>query len=142
MRFKIRETTYNAASLYSLSLRQILQLEMETKDFGRELHLADIQALTDELDAISDPKKRGASPAATWVLAVTIWATRNLAGEKITFEQAVDFPMDQLTILPEPEDHRQGNPTKGRPRKGSGPAVKRAPANAATKTSNRTSTSG
>lgn len=141
MKFKIRETVYDAASMYKLPLKMVLQLQMESRDFGREIQLADVEVWSDELDKCKTDKDRSEHPASPWLLAVIIWASRKLAGEHVNFEQAIDIPMDELVFLKEPQDHkRAANPTKGRPRKGSGPAAKRAPVKAAAKTSSPVST--
>lgn len=133
MKFKIRDQTYDGATLDDLTLKMVLQLEKETREFGRLIRLADVQAMAEELDKLKTNTERGNHPDTPWVLAVTIWASRRLAGESVTFEEAIDFPMGELTFLKQPLDHLEpANPTRSRPRKGSGPVVK--PAHASTKT--------
>ena len=140
MRFMIGTTTYSAADLDRLALKDILLLEQQTADLGHALKWATVERWTTELDALakiavdkSKPKaareaamaERNDHPGHLWVMALVIWASRRLAGEPITFVEAVDFPIGDLTFLPEPEDHKSANPTKARaPRKGSARAGK------------------
>jgi hypothetical protein len=137
VKFKIGDAFYDAGALEDLSLSLLLRLENETKEFGRPLRMADIQRMTTEIAALKTDAERGQHPDAPWVTAVAIWAARRLAGQDVTFEQAVDFPMSQLTILADPQD-RVG-PQKPRPRKGSGAAGKH-PRTRTTKTSEPQST--
>lgn len=143
MKFKLGDRTYDVATTDALTLKMVLQLEKETTDFGHTIRFADIKAMTEELDACKTDEERANHPLTMWVLAVTIWSARRLAGDTVTFDQAVDIPFNQITFLPEPSDQlRPANPTKGRPRKGSGPAAKRAANRAPAKTSAKASTTG
>jgi len=124
MKFKIENRVYNAASIDELSLKDILQLESETTALGRPLRMNDFKVMSEEIDALKTDAEKQAHPDAPWVLAVTIWASRREQGETMTFGDAIDFPLKQLTFLPEPQDHKvKANPTKARPRKGSSRAA-------------------
>lgn len=141
MKFKLGDRTYDVATTDALTLKMALELEKETTDFGHTIRFGDIEAMTEELDACKTEDERRKHPLTMWVLAVTIWSARRLAGDTVTFDQAVDIPFNQITFLPDPSDHpRPANPTKGRPRKGSGPAAKRAASRVPAKTSGRPST--
>jgi len=124
VRFQIGERRYEVNAIEDLSLKMILELEAESRDFGRQLKFADISVWADELNALSEDE-RVQHPESMWLLAVTIWASRKLAGEPVTFAEAVDFPMSQLVFLPEPQDHKKpANPQKARPTpRGSGRAA-------------------
>lgn len=126
MKLAIDGKVYDAADLDQLSLRDILMFEKESADMGRPMSWADIGVISTRIDALKTKAEKEADPGIVWMTAVTIWASRRLAGENITFEQAVDFPMRSLTFLPEPQDRKAaGNPTKARP--GSGRAANRRP---------------
>ncbi|HEY2088600.1 MAG TPA: hypothetical protein VGH54_21595 [Mycobacterium sp.] len=140
MRFKIGTKTYNGADLDRLSLKDILMLENETAELGKPLKWTQVQEWEQDLDrltrivvdetkskAVRDAamKEREDHPGNIWVMALVIWSSRRLAGELISFGDAIDFPMKDLQFLPEPTDHKSSaNPTKARPRKGSGRAAK------------------
>lgn len=113
MRFKLGSTVYALADLDRVSLRDILVLERETVEFGHPLRWTDVQAMSEALDALETEKERAEHPDALWITAVTIWASRRIAGEDVTFDQAVDFPMRDLVFLPDPGDHKEAaNPSK------------------------------
>jgi hypothetical protein len=147
VRFKIGETLYDGANLDRLSLKDILLLENATEALGRPLKWHEIQQWTEELDRLAMAAAHGINKAARdaameernrhpgniWVMALVIWASRRLAGESISFEDAIDFPMADLEFLPDPKDERAANPTKARPTpKGSGRAAKPRPARSKT----------
>lgn len=125
MKFKLGSKVYDAADIEDLSLKHILMLERETADLGRPMRWADITDMVTTLGAIKDHNERGKHPDAPWVLAVTIWASRRNAGEDLTFGQAIDFPLSDLTFLHDPQDRKKpkSDPRKARPGKGSGRAA-------------------
>jgi hypothetical protein len=141
VKFTLEGRVYDAASIYHLPLKLILQLQMESREFGRQIELVDIQTWTAELDKLKTDRERAQHPSGPWLIAVAIWVARKKAGDDVTFDQAVDVPLDEIVWLKEPRDYKQ-NPTKARPRKGSGPAVKRAPSKVAARTSRAASTAG
>lgn len=125
MKIKIGATVYSTADLDDLSLKTLLQLEQETQDFGHPLTANDIRLMSDRIRKLKTDEERAADPGALWLTAVVVWASRKLAGEDVTFEQAVDFPMSDLGYIDEPQDHLP-DPTKPRkPPKGSGAAGRR-----------------
>ena len=147
MRFKIGETTYDGAALDQLSLVDILSLEKGSAELGHVLKWSQVQDWVNELDrivqvaadetrtkAVRDAAMREHQdhPGVMWVMALMIWASRRLAGEVLSFEQAISFPMRDLEWLTDPEPQnraeRRADPTKARPQpKGSGRAVKPRP---------------
>lgn len=126
MRFKIAEKTYSIDDIEKLSLQHILKLEMETADFGRKITLDDYKAMGEAFGNLKTDAERETFPDRYWVMGVTIWAARKLAGESTTFDEAISFPMTDFVPIPEPQDHKTAaNPTKA-PRKGSAAPAKRA----------------
>jgi len=125
MKFKIGTATYNAAALDLISLKDVLVLEQESADLGRALRFNDIKEMAEDISELKTDKERHAHPAMPWVLAVTIWASRRIAGERMSFGDAIDFPLRDLTWLKEPQDHKAATSPKARTRKGSAPVGKR-----------------
>jgi hypothetical protein len=122
MKFSIQGKVYDAADLDLVSLRDILLFEQQTKDMGREITWSQIGMWSEEFDALKTDKEKQEHPAAPWMTAVTIWASRRIAGEDVTFDEAVDFPMRDLHFIAEPKDRKKpANPTRARP--GSGRAA-------------------
>lgn len=129
MRFKIGDTTYNAATLDRISLSNILLLEKETTEYGRPMKWSEIRAIGDVIETLTE-KEFESHDEAPWFIALTVWASRLDAGERITFAEAIDFPLGDLELIPEPQDHkRPANPTRARPASGraGARAAKKAP---------------
>jgi hypothetical protein len=128
VKFSINGKVYDATDLESVKLRDILVFEQQTKDMGRAVTWGEVNQWADELDALGSDDERANHPGAPWLTAVTVWASRRIAGEDLTFGDAVDFPMSALRFIPDPEDHKpKANPTKARPT-GSGRAGNSRPA--------------
>jgi hypothetical protein len=135
MKFRIGQVTYDLGALDLLSLKDILLMEKETTELGKTLRWSEVQRMAKEVDALDTDEQRRDHPDAVWVTAITIWASRRIAGEEQPFGDAIDFPMRDLTWIPEPQDRKKPeHPTKARPV--SGRARKR-PAAAAAKTPSR-----
>ncbi len=124
MKFKIGDRVYDGTAVDQLSLKMLLELEQQTRDFGRTLTMNDVQAMSAGLDSAKTDAERSAHPDAPWFLAVSIWAARKVAGDAVSFSEAIDFPLNQLTFLPEPQDHKVATGPKAQARKGSGRAAK------------------
>jgi hypothetical protein len=124
VKFKIGDRVYDGTAIDQLSLKMLLELEQQTKDFGRTLTMNDIQSMSAELDGLKSDQERQAHPNGPWFLAVAIWAARKLAGEAVTFSEAIDFPLKDLTFLAEPQDHKVAVGPKAQARKGSDRAAK------------------
>jgi hypothetical protein len=124
VKFKIGDRVYDGTAIDQLSLKMLLELEQQTKDFGRTLTMNDIQSMSAELDGLKSDQERQAHPNGPWFLAVAIWAARKVAGEAVTFSEAIDFPLKDLTFLPEPQDHKVATSPKAQARKGSDRAAK------------------
>lgn len=124
MRFTIGDKMYQQADLYKITIQDWLLLQTETAIYGKPMTLGVVERMSKELEGLT-AVERSEHPNSLWVLGIYIWASRRVAGDALTFAQAIDIPLHDVTFLPEPEDHKSPNPTKGRPRKGSGPAVKR-----------------
>lgn len=132
MRFKIGGTIYDAESIDRLTLKDILTLEKETTELGHPMLWSDVQRISEEIADLKTERERSEHPAAIWMFAITIWASRHLAGESLTFGEAIDFPLADLDWLPEPADRQKPKrPTKAG-RAGSARAAKNHAADATT----------
>ena len=126
MHYKIGDATYTPAALDRISLRNLIRLEAETVKLGRPMRWGELRALADRVSALPDEEVES-SDDFPWFLGMLIWAARLEAGETVTFEQAVDFPMGDLEIIPDPGDEvAPARPHKARP--DSGRAAVRRPA--------------
>lgn len=127
MKFKLHDRTYDLGTLDRLSLVDILMMEKETRDFGNPLKWSDVLRIMAEVEALPTKAEVEAHPDILWMSAITIWASRRLAGDKVTFIEAIDFPMSDMTWIADPQDKKApAGPTKPtRARPGSGRAAKR-----------------
>jgi len=143
MKFRIGNDgpIYSVDAVDKLSLLDTLILQEQSEAMGRRIDAGVIEDLKKQLDELPNNRERGRHPASLWMVAVGIFAARRVAGERISFEEAIDFPLADLQWLPDPQDRKpkKSDPTQGRP--ASGPAGKRrAGANSTTRTSSSPST--
>ncbi len=126
MKLSIAGVVYDAADLDLVTVKDMLMLEVETTAMGRPFNWNEVEQISARIEAL--PKgQQDSDPGLIWLTAVTIWASRRAKGEDVTFSQAVDFPMRDLVIIPDPEDRKAPvNPTKAAA-KGSGVAGRRRP---------------
>lgn len=123
MRFSIKGKVYDAATLDDVTLRDTLVFESQMAELGRPMSWGDLLDLVAHLATIDDPTKRGKHPDATWSLAVTVWASRRMAGENVTISEAADFRLTDLEWVtePDPSADRTGaasDPLDGQPAEG------------------------
>lgn len=115
MRFKIKKKVYTTSAVNEISLRHLIVFNNQAADMGIKERWADVELLAAQFSDMT-PEECEAHEARWLVLGVTIWATRRIAGEEITFEEAVDIKMSDLTFLPDvatPQDRKPGK-AKGR----------------------------
>ncbi len=113
MRFMLDGKIYSGVAVEDLSLRALLDLERESAELGRTIRTHDIETISDALAECVTDEERSAHPDGPWLLAITIWAARRLAGDGLSFADAIDFPLSKIQFLPDPEDHkRPANPTR------------------------------
>ena len=119
MRIKIGDGVYTAAALDRITLRNLIRLEKETTDLGRPMRWGELRALADRVASLPEDEIESDDDF-PWFLGMLVWAARLDAGEVVTFSEAVDFPMGDLEILPDPEDEvvpdipRKARPASGR----------------------------
>ena len=128
MRFRIGSTTYEAESVDRLSLANILRLETECASLGRPMKWSDVRSMLRNAEAMT-AEELDEHDDAPWVIGLSIWASRLNAGENLTFEEAISFPLSDLEWIADPQDHQSAkDPRKPRPASGRGgkPARKKA----------------
>lgn len=115
LRFRLDGKVYSVGALEDVSLRDVMLFNTQAADMGLAATWADVERVSEEMSA-ADKDEAEKHPDALLMLGVTIWATRRIAGDEVTFGDAVDFPLSALTWLPDTEDRKPG---KGKARKGS-----------------------
>src|SRR4051812_21599330 len=103
-RFKIDDSgrIYDLADVRMVSLKLILRLRREGERLGIDLDIDELERMQADLEKAEDKAARATHPDAMMFLAVSIWVSRQLAGEDLSFEEAIDFPLVDLEFLPDP----------------------------------------
>lgn len=115
LRFRLDGKVYSVGALEDVSLRDVMLFNTQAADMGLAATWADVERVAEEMSE-ADKDEAEKHPDALLMLGVTIWATRRIAGDEVTFGDAVDFPLSSLVWLPDTEDRKPG---KGKARKGS-----------------------
>jgi hypothetical protein len=119
MKFSIHGKVYDAADMDLVSLRDILLFEKQVKEFDDDITWEKVGKWAEEIDALKTDAEKLNHPSGIWIPAVMVWASRRIAGEDLTFGEAIDFPMKDLHYITEPQDKKpKANPTKARPGSG------------------------
>lgn len=115
MRFKVKGKEYDAAGLDDVTLRDTLLFESQMRELGRPMVWTEMLGIVAHLATIEDDQARGTHPDAMWSFAVTIWASRRLAGENVTIAEAADFriPADIEWLDEQAPDPHEGQPAEG-----------------------------
>ena len=126
MRFKLQGRTYTATAVFDrVPLRDLLALEVELETLGRPMKWSQVREMVQRISLLDDAQD---DPDFLWFLGLLVWGTRRIAGEALTFEEAIDFPLGELEILPDPDDHKKAaKPTPRKARPGSGRAGAKRP---------------
>lgn len=98
MKIKISGTEYDAAQLGKLSLFDIIELKRQTGLSVDELKesFADVDRDNPETAMRSEETLIG--------FGAVVWLARRKAGERLTFEEACSFPLDELEFIAEDGD--------------------------------------
>lgn len=101
MKIKIQGVEYDVAEVGRLSLLDLLELKKQTG-----LNVEDMTTpLAEGGDSII------ATSEGVMALGALIWLTRRKAGEReLTFEQACDFPLDELEFVDEEPEVVEADP--------------------------------
>jgi hypothetical protein len=123
MKVVISGREYGAASLGKVSLLDSLELKKQTG-----LSLPRLQEALDGIDPNADPASLYDNESQLLAFAAFIWLMRRREGDRIPFEEAVDFPLTELSFVAEDGDPTPTPPEPPRRRKGGGAGAKQAAA--------------
>lgn len=100
MKIKIQGTEYDVAEVGRLSLLDLMELKKQTG--------MDVEDMTTPL---AEGENIIATNEGVMALGALIWLTRRKAGEReLTFEQACDFPLDELEFVDEEPEVVEADP--------------------------------
>jgi len=106
-RFKLHGKVYAMSALDEVSLKDVVLFNSQAEEIGLRRKWSDVERVAVEI-AEMPPDEADAHPEKLLAIAVTIWATRRVAGDSVTFGEAIDFPMNAIDFLPDTEDRRPG----------------------------------
>lgn len=119
-RFKIGKKVYSTAALDEISLKDLMLFNTQAADMGLTERWSDVERISQEMANMTEAEAE-THPGKMLMVGVTVWAARRIAGEQVTFDEAVSIPVGSIVFLPATEDRKPG-PTKGaKPRKASEP---------------------
>lgn len=123
----IGDKHYPRVAVDELSLRHTLALQRElaVTDISEAKTWADVRRMFEEFAAMSAAEREN-HPEVLFLTAVTIWATRVSAGERLSLLDAVDVPVKSVRWVTEPGD-KVAPAGKARARKGAAPARQAGP---------------
>lgn len=139
MKIQIKNVgTYKMDSIEKLTLKELILLEHQSDLLGRRLTIGTVKTMSAALDACATDEERENHPDAGMFFGVAVWIARRRSGEDITLGDAIDFDLEDLTMIREPGDPEPGKkkgPTSARP--GSGPGARSVPADRARKSTSK-----
>ena len=102
MKISIQGTLYDVAEVGRLSLLDLMELKKQTGMNVEDMTTPLANAEGDSLIATNE---------GVMALGALIWLTRRKAGEReLTFEQACDFPLDELEFVDEEPEVVEADP--------------------------------
>jgi hypothetical protein len=124
-KFKIGGKIYKLdPNLDKLSLLDIISFDEQVADVGLHATWGQVMGWAGEISELADDA-RMSHPRGFLVMAATIWASRRLSGEKVSFSEIVALDLsgiEWLEAVAGPKDHLPKK-TTARTRKGSRAAV-------------------
>lgn len=112
MLIEIDGRRYPVAGIEDLELRHIAQLQYElgSDEFDGITSLRTVDQIKAEFGRWGNLSKaeRATDPNALFLTCFTVWAARNLAGERLTLMEAISVPAASLRIIAEPSDNAGG----------------------------------
>lgn len=108
---KIGAKVYSQPSMDDINLRDLLRFDVEVAELGLSKTWGDVERIQSELDGLGEDA-RAAHPERLFMVAAMVWLARRAAGEDVSFSEAVDIRIEDVTLIPEPED-RQPKKSKG-----------------------------
>ena len=102
MKISIQGTLYDVAEVGRLSLLDLMELKKQTG--------MNVEDMTEPL-ANAEGDSLISTNEGVMALGALIWLTRRKAGEReLTFEQACDFPLDELDVFPDELEEEPADP--------------------------------
>jgi hypothetical protein len=133
---------YEGKMIDELSIKHALLFDRECADHGYPWRWADVERVRAEVKQLSRDEAEK-HPEALLLTAVSVWAARVLAGDEVTFTEAIETPFERMAfIVDAPPAEEAPDPRRARPGSGRAGAPKSSSRKrTSAKTSKRASTS-
>lgn len=102
---KIGSRVYAQPNMDDINLRDLLRFDVEVAELGLAKAWGDVERIQGDLDGM-DEDARARHPERLFMVAAMVWLARRTAGEDVTFSEAVDIRIEDVTLLPDPEDRK------------------------------------
>lgn len=109
---RIGETTYDAKALESLPLKHLLTFKIDTQALGLPVSWSEIEAASQEIGELPDDAKNS-HPHWELVFIAMIWATLLANGKDVRFRDVLEFSLDEIEFIADPEPEAAPDPTEG-----------------------------
>lgn len=118
----IGDKHYPHVQIEDLSLGHVmaLQRELVLTNISSARSWGDVRALVAEFAALPE-NGRGDHPEFLFLTALTVWAARVTAGERISLLDAIDVPLAAIKFVAEPHDRKAAASAEGKARRASAP---------------------
>jgi hypothetical protein len=127
--FKIDGKTYTTAGLDEITLKDVLRFDTQAAALGLGITWKDVERINQEFAELT-AEEADNHPQAVLMVALTIWASRRVAGDDVSLDEAIDIPLSSIDFGTPPEEPaRPTQPRKAGAKKGaqkSGNPAKRA----------------
>lgn len=102
---KIGSRVYAQPNMDDINLRDLLRFDVEVAELGLAKTWGDVERIQGDLDGM-DEDARARHPERLFMVAAMVWLARRTAGEDVTFSEAVDIRIEDVAVLPDPEDRK------------------------------------
>ena len=110
---KIGSRVYTQPNMDDINLRDLLRFDVEVSELGLAKTWGDVERIQADLDGM-DEDGRARHPERLFMVAAMVWLARRTAGEDVTFSEAVDIRIEDVTVLPDPEDRKPPKVKRGK----------------------------
>lgn len=105
MKFVIQGKEYPRANVGALSLWDIKELQRQTG-----LTVKQLEADAEYLEQFEEPEDLFSDMKAVDLLGTFIWLARFTHGDRVSFEESMQVPFDEIDVVPDAEDEEPAEP--------------------------------
>lgn len=108
-RFRSGGRIYELTEIDQITPRDLITFPRDAAEVrGSKIRWSEVEQYAQEIDALPESEQED-HPEFAFMMAVSIWASRRAAGDKITFGECLDEPFE---VLPDTEDRQGKSPAR------------------------------